>query len=84
MRIRNICPLQLLSERTKHKLLFSRAGLLQWNSLHLCNPDITTLLVSQLRCGANDNLSLLILSHLRLSPDAGPAGDKIWDLRIII
>ena len=73
MRIRNICPLHHSSyclRGTEHKLLFSRAELLQWKSLHLCNPDITTLLVTQLRCGANDNLSLLILSRLLLSRDA--------------
>ena len=47
------------------------AGLLQWNCIHLCNPDITTWQVTQLRCGANDNLSLLIRRHLLLSSDAG-------------
>ena len=56
----------------QHKLWFSQVGVLEWNSIHLCNPDITTLPLTLLGCGANDNLSLLILSRLLLSSDAAP------------
>ena len=64
----------------QHKLWFSQVGVLEWNSIHLCNPDITTLPLTLLGCGANDNLSfLLILCHLLLLRDAAPNPDKIWE-----